>query len=78
MVGIHRLNRFEKLRLLLQVSRRLLQVDIAFLVRATGSKTSSDEGRPRPALEEKDREDDAETEAEGGLDEEVREAAIPL
>ena len=47
-------------------------------VRPAGTETGADEGGPRAALEKEDGEDDAEADAEGGLDEEVREAAVPL
>lgn len=67
-----------RLGLALEVLRGLLQVPIALLVRPTGSETDTDKGRPRAALKEEDGEDDAESEAEGRLDEEVREASVPL
>lgn len=51
---------------------------VALLIRATSTETGTDESRPCAALEEKDREDDAEGEAEGGADEEGGEAAVPL
>lgn len=56
----------------------LLQAGVALLVRAAGTETDADEGGPRPPLEDEDGEDDTEAEAEGGLDEEVGEAAVPL
>ena len=66
------------LRLVLDVLGGLLQVEVALLVRPAGTETGADEGGPRAALEKEDGEDDAEADAEGGLDEEVREAAVPL
>lgn len=62
----------------LEVARGLLEADVALLVGAAGAETDTDEGGPRAALEEEDGEDDAEAEAEGGLDEHVGEAAVPL
>lgn len=56
----------------------LLQGGVALLIRAAGTETDADEGGPRPPLEDEDGEDDTEAEAEGGLDEEVGEAAVPL
>lgn len=56
----------------------LLQAVVALLVRPAGAEARTHDGRPRPALEQQDREDDAEAEAEGGLDQEVGEAAVPL
>ena len=66
------------LGLALEVLGGLLQVPIALLIRPTSSETDTDKGRPRAALEEENGEDDAESEAEGRLDEEVREASVPL
>lgn len=66
------------LRLVLDVLGGLLQVEVALLVRPAGAEAGADEGGPRAALEDEDGEDDAEADAEGGLDEEVREAAVPL
>lgn len=56
----------------------LLQAVVALLVCPARTETRADDGGPRPALEQEDREDDAEAEAEGGLDQEVGEAAVPL
>jgi len=56
----------------------LLEAGVALLVCAAGAEADTDESGPCPPLEEEDGEDDAEAETEGGLDEEVREAAIPL
>ena len=67
-----------RLWLLLDVLGCLFEAKVALLVRPTSSKPNTYERRPRPPLEQEDGEDDAETEAEGGLDQEVREAAIPL
>jgi hypothetical protein len=67
-----------RLCLLLKIPCRLLQVEVAFLIRPAGAKTSADECRPRAALEQQDRENDTETEAKGRLDEEVGETAVPL
>lgn len=64
--------------MLLQVSRSLLEAKVALLVSPPSTETDTNERRPCPSLEQEDGENDAETEAEGGLDEEVREAAIPL
>lgn len=64
--------------LLLQIPGGLLEVEVALLIGPAGTETGADERGPRPALEQQDGEDDAEAEAEGGLDEEVREAAVPL
>lgn len=66
------------LGLVLHVPGGLLQVDVALLVRPAGTEAGADEGGPRAALEEEDGEHDAEADAEGRLDEEVREAAVPL
>ena len=62
----------------LEVPCRLLQVEVALLICTAGAKAYAGECRPGPALEQDDGEDDAEAETESGLDEEVREAAIPL
>ena len=70
--------RSSPLRLVLDVLGRLLEVGVALLVRPAGTEAGADEGGPRAALEEEDGEDDAEADAEGRLDEEVREAAVPL
>lgn len=64
--------------LLPDLARGLLQAVVALLVCPAGAEARAHDGRPRPALEQEDREDDAEAEAEGGLDQEVREAAVPL
>ena len=64
--------------MLLEVPRGLLEAVVALLVRATGAEADADKGRPCSPLEQEDGEDDAEAEAEGGLDEEVGEAAVPL
>lgn len=56
----------------------LLQAAVALLIRAAGTETDADKGGPRPPLEDEDGEDDTEAETEGGLDEEVGEAAVPL
>lgn len=56
----------------------MLQVEIALLICASSTEASADEGGPCSAAEQDNREDDAEAEADGGLDEEVGEAAIPL
>lgn len=64
--------------LLPDLARGLLQAEVALLVCPAGAEASAHNGRPRPALEQEDREDDAEAEAEGGLDQEVGEAAVPL
>lgn len=64
--------------LLLQIPCRLLQAEVALFVCAAGTESDADECRPGAALEEEDRENDAKTEAEGGLDEEVGQAAVPL
>lgn len=66
------------LRLRLDVPRRLLQAVVALLVRPPGAESDTDKCGPRPPLEEQDREDDAEAEAEGGLDDQVGQAAVPL
>lgn len=66
------------LGLVLDVLGSLLQVEVALLVRPAGAEAGANKGGPRAALEEEDGEDDAEADAEGGLDEEVREAAVPL
>jgi hypothetical protein len=63
---------------LLEVPGSLLQARVALFVGAAGTEADSDKGRPCAALEQENGEDDAETEAEGGLDEEVGQAAIPL
>lgn len=65
-------------RLLLQVSCSLLEAEVALLVGTAGTETNTDERGPCSSLEQKDGKDNTETEAEGRLDEEVREAAIPL
>jgi hypothetical protein len=54
-----------RLCLLLKIPGRLLQVEVAFLIRAAGTKTGADECRPRATLEQQDRENDSETEAKG-------------
>ena len=63
---------------LLQVTSRLLQVEIALLICSSGSEACADESRPCSAAEQDNREDDTETETDGRLDEEVGQAAIPL
>ncbi len=63
---------------LLQVASRLLQVEIALLICASGSEACADESGPSSAAEQDNREDDTEAETDGGLDEEVGKAAIPL
>lgn len=73
-----RKNNLRPLRLVLDVLGGLLQVEVALLIRPAGAEAGADEGGPRAALEDEDGEDDAEADAEGGLDEEVREAAVPL
>lgn len=70
--------RSRHLCLLPQIPSGLLEVEVALLVCPSGTKAGTDEGRPRSALEQQDGEDDAEAEAEGGFDDEVRQAAIPL
>lgn len=64
--------------MLLQVARRLSQVDVALLVCAASTEASTDESRPSSATEKNDGEDDTETEADGGLNQEVGKASIPL
>jgi hypothetical protein len=64
--------------LLLDVPRRSLEAGVALLVRPPRTEPGTDEGGERPPLEEQDGEDDAEAEAEGGLDDQVGEAAVPL
>lgn len=70
---------------LLQIQRLCLvlfalsnETRVALLIRATSTKTGTDESRPCAALEEENGEDHAEGEAEGGADEEGGEAAVPL
>lgn len=63
---------------LLQVSGGLLQVEVALLVGSSGPETGTQVRGPGSSLEQENGEDDAESETEGGLDEEVGEAAIPL
>lgn len=63
---------------LLQVSSGLLQVEVALLVGSSGTKASAEVRGPSSSLKQKDGKDDAESETEGGLDEEVGKAAIPL
>lgn len=66
------------LRLLADLPGCLLQVVIALLVGPTGTEARSDKCGPCPALEQEHREHHAEAEAEGRLDQEVRQAVIPL
>lgn len=70
--------RSERRSCLLEGARGLLEVVVALLVGAAGTETRAEEDGPGAALEEEDREDDAEAEAEGGLDDEVGEAVVPL
>lgn len=65
-------------RLLLQIPRSLLEAEVALLIGPAGTETDADERGPCSSLEQEDGEDDAETEAEGRLDEEVGKAAVPL
>lgn len=60
----------------LQGSRKTYR--IALLPSPAGTETKTCEHRPRPALEEQDREDHTERRAEGAADEEGAEAVIPL
>jgi hypothetical protein len=64
--------------LLLKVACGEFQVDVALLVGSSGTKASANVRGPSSSSEEKDGEDDAETETEGRLDEEIGQAAIPL
>jgi hypothetical protein len=64
--------------LLLKFSRSLLQAEVALLIGTASTEADTNECGPCSSLEQKDGEDDTETETEGGLDEEVGEAAIPL
>ena len=66
------------LLLLLELSSGLLQAVVAFLIGAAGTETDADQGRPGTALEEQNGEDDTEAEAEGRLDDQVGQAAVPL
>lgn len=56
----------------------MLQVEVALLVRPSRTETDADKRGPRSSLEQDDGEDDAKSETEGRLDEEVGEAAVPL
>lgn len=60
----------------LQGSRKTYR--IALLPSPAGTETKTCEHRPRPALEEQDREDHAERRAEGAANEEGAEAVVPL
>ena len=51
---------------------------VALLPSPAGTETKTCEHRPRPALEEQDREDHTERRAEGAADEEGAEAVVPL
>ena len=51
---------------------------VALLPCPAGTETKTSEHRPRPALEEQDREDHTERRAEGAADEEGAEAVVPL
>ena len=51
---------------------------VALLPSPAGTETKTCEHRPRPALEEQDREDHTERRAEGAADEESAEAVVPL
>lgn len=62
----------------LEIAGCPLEVGVALLVGAAGAEAYAGKGGPGSALEQDDGEDDAEAQAEGGLDEEVREAAVPL
>lgn len=64
--------------LLLNLPRRLLQARVALLVRPPRAEPGAHKCRPRPPLEQEHREDDAEAEAEGGLDDGVGQAKVPL
>jgi hypothetical protein len=67
-----------RLLLPLDIPRRGLQAVVALLVGAPRAEADADQGGPGAALEEQDGEDHAEAQAEGGLDDEVGEAAVPL
>lgn len=56
----------------------LLEAVVALFVGAPRAEAKADDGWPRPPLEKKDREDDAEAEAQGGFYQEVGKASIPL
>lgn len=62
----------------LEIASGHLQIDITFLVGSAGTEASTNQGRESSSLEEEYRKDDAKTETDGRLDNEVREAAIPL
>jgi hypothetical protein len=64
--------------LLLDVPCRSLEAGVTLLVRPPRTEPGTDERGERPPLEEQDGEDDAKAEAEGGLDDQVGEAAVPL
>ena len=65
-------------RLLLEVSRCLLEAEVALLVGSSCTETDADERGPRSSLEYKDGEDNTESEAESRLDEEIGKASVPL
>ena len=67
-----------RLRLVSHIPGGLLEVGVALLVRPASTEAGAHESGPRAALEEEDGEDDAKAHAKSGLDEEVREAAVPL
>lgn len=71
-------NALHRLLLPLEIPCRLLQVEVALLICTTSSESHTDKCRPCPPPEEENREDDTEAEAEGGFNEGVGEAAIPL
>jgi hypothetical protein len=71
-------HRYSLCLLLLEVPRSLLEAKVALLVGAAGAKAKADESWPRAAAEDEHGKDDAEAEADGGFDEQVREAAVPL
>jgi hypothetical protein len=56
----------------------LLQAEVALFVGATGAEANTGKGWPCSPLEEEDGENNTESESKGGLDEEVRETAVPL
>jgi len=64
--------------LYLQVLACLFQGKVTLLIGPSGTEPNTDKGGPRAAFEHENGEDDAEAEAEGGLDEEIRETTIPL
>lgn len=68
----------DSLGLGLEVPGSLLEVPVAFLIRPTGTEAGTDEGGPRAALKKEDGEDNAESDAEGGLDKKVGDASVPL